>query len=85
MNTAREVARQLMAKDALQAHAIEELGIRDFTKVMLLTLSVLFCSDLLVILGASLCSWFVLLYNVHDIWQHSSSCWCIHTQQMGTG
>jgi VIT1/CCC1 family predicted Fe2+/Mn2+ transporter len=31
--TATEVARQLMAKDALQAHAIEELGIRDFSQV----------------------------------------------------
>lgn len=30
--TATEVARQLMAKDALQAHAIEELGIRDFSQ-----------------------------------------------------
>jgi len=30
--TARAVAMQLMAKDALQAHAMEELGIRDFSK-----------------------------------------------------
>lgn len=31
--TAQAVANQLMAKDALRAHAIDELGIRDFTKV----------------------------------------------------
>jgi len=30
--TAKAVAMQLMAKDALQAHAIDELGIRDFSK-----------------------------------------------------
>jgi len=31
--TAQAVANQLMAKDALRAHAMDELGIRDFTKV----------------------------------------------------
>lgn len=31
--TAKAVAAQLMAKDALHAHAMDELGIREFTKV----------------------------------------------------
>jgi len=31
-STAADVAKQLMAKDALHAHAMDELGIRDFTK-----------------------------------------------------
>lgn len=42
-DTATEVARQLMAKDALKAHAIDELGIHDFSKVRFIRITLKSC------------------------------------------